>query len=160
MCLQTTFHTESLGTSFTMIGSVVTITVNQSQVCFKIRLLRANFGTNVTFKEFDVTNAVNSLQMYFNTGFIQKLLTADLTHVRGVFWSWRLYSKMDAIHVIVEVMTSLEALWAKLALERLVVTQAVNSPTMATLAARIRKSLAACLTLMLRRMLSASSRFP
>ena len=144
---QTTLHPESFGTLFTLIGSVVTITVNQSQVCFKIRLLRANFGTNVTFKEFDVTNAVNSLQMYFNTGFIQKLLTADLTHVAGVFWSWRLYSKMDAIHMILKVMTSLEALRAKLALERLVVTQTVNRPTMTTLAARIQKGLVAYLTL-------------
>ena len=160
MCCQTTTRFKCLGTPIALIGSVVTITVNQTQVRFKRRLLRGNFGTNVTFKEFDVTNAVNSFHMRFNTGFIQKDLTSDLTHVRGVFWSWRLYSKMDAIHVIVEVMTSLEALWAKLALERLVVTQAVNSPTMATLAARIRKSLAACLTLMLRRMLSASSRFP
>ena len=88
---QTTLHPESFGTLFTLIGSVVTITVNQSQVRFKIRLLRANFGTNVAFKVLDVTNAVNSRQMLFNTLFMQKLLSADLTHVPGPCWSVILY---------------------------------------------------------------------
>ena len=105
-----------------MIGSVITITVHLSQVRFKSKLPRENFRANVAFKELGVTNAVNSLQMYFNTGFIQKLLTADLTHVAGVFWSWRLYSKMDAINMFLKVITSLEALWAKLALKRLEAT--------------------------------------
>ena len=147
MCRQTTTRFKCLGTPIALIGSVVTITVNQTQVRFKRRLLRGNFGTNVTFKEFDVTNAVNSFHMRFNTGFIQKLLTADLTHVAGVFWSWRLYSKMDAINMFLKVITSLEALWAKLALKRLEATQAVNPPAMTALAARIQKGLVAYLTL-------------
>ena len=130
-----------------MIGSVVTITVHLSQVRFKSKLPRENFRANVAFKELDVTNAVNRLQMLLNSEFIHKISTADLTHVPGACWSWRVYSKMDAIYMFPKAITSLEVLGTKLTMERLEATQAVNRPTMATLAAQIRKDLVACFTL-------------
>ena len=49
--------------------------------------------------------------------------------------------------MFLKAITSLEVLGTKLTLERLEATQAVNRPTMATLAARIQKGLVACLTL-------------
>ena len=110
MFRQTILHPKSLGTLFTLIGSVVGITVNHSQVHAKAKLPRENFGTNVTVKVLDVTNAVNIFHMLFHTGFIHKLSAANLTHVPGACWSGTLYSKMDDIHMFLKVSVLLEVL--------------------------------------------------
>ena len=153
MFVKCVFPFKSLGTPFTL-KRLGTIAVNQLQVQFKSGLSRENFRANVTFKVLDITNTVNSLQMRFNNGFIRKLSSANITHVARVshrvvccLGTRRLHFRMDGTHMFVKRITSLVVLWAKIALERLEATQAVNRPTMATLAAQIRKDLVACFTL-------------
>ena len=57
---------------------------------------------------------------------------------------------MEAVHVIVKVITPPEGFGTKLALERCRATYAVNRPTVATSFAQIRKRFAAYLTLVSR----------